>query len=38
MVLAKIIDNNFTTDDFTVFLVICGALIIGIALYYGHWR
>jgi hypothetical protein len=33
-IVAKVIDNNFTTDDFTVFIIICSALLIGIAIYF----
>lgn len=32
--LAKVIDTNLTTDDFTVFIIICSAILIGIAIYF----
>ena len=32
--LARVIDNDLTTDDFTLFMVIISAILIGIAIYY----
>jgi hypothetical protein len=34
MVLAKIIDNNLTTDDWTVFLIVVSAILLGLAVYH----
>jgi hypothetical protein len=34
MVLAKIIDNNLTTDDWTLFLIVVSAILIGLAIYH----
>lgn len=37
-VLAKVIDNDLTTDDWTLFLLVISSILIGIGIYYSDRR